>query len=465
MRKLRTQLSLTIMMTVLFTIAIISLLSNVIINKEFEIYKAEQQKKKADNIVANFNNQYNSLTKEWNTEYIHGMGMYALYDGYIIKLYDDNGKIVWDAQNHDMAMCTEIMHEISERMEARRPGISGEFISHDYDLTMNGQKIGSMVISYYGPYFLNESDFRFLDTLNIVLIIIGVISLFLSLIIGGLLAVRITRPIKKTVYIAKRISEGNYSIRFEGKTKFEELDELAVAINCLTDGLSKQENLRKRLTVDIAHELRTPLTTLASHLEAMIEGVWEPSVDRLQSCYEEIGRLSGLVADLERLAKTESDNLVLNKSNVDLMDIAHSCYDRYEIEAKKKNISLVIEGSSSIVKADKDRISQVMANLLTNAIKYTPENGHIRIEVKDTKNSSIFMIGDDGIGIPKHELSLIFERFYRTDKSRNRKTGGAGIGLAIVKSIVTAHGGTVQAESNAEQGSVFTVTLPKKEED
>ena len=281
------------------------------------------------------------------------------------------------------------------------------------------------------------------------------------MIIGSLLAARIARPIRKTVYIAKRISEGNYSIRFEGKTKLKELDELAVAINCLTEGLAEQENLRKRLTVDVAHELRTPLTTLASHLEAMIEGVWEPSVDRLQSCYEEISRLSGLVSDLERLAKTESDNLVLNKSDVDLMVIAHSCYDRYEIEAKKKNISLVIAGSSTIVHADKDRLSQVMENLLSNAIKYTPEYGHIRIEVREAEESSIIMIEDDGIGIPEQELSLVFERFYRTDKSRNRKTGGAGIGLAIVKSIVTAHGGTVQAESSAEQGSRFTVTLPK----
>lgn len=461
MRRLRSQLSMTIMMTVLFTIAVISLLSNIIINREFELYKAEQQKKKADNIVANFTNQYNSMKQEWNIEFIHGMGMYALYDGYIIKVYDQSGEVVWDAQNHDMEMCTQIMHEITKRMEAKRPNISGAFVSHEYDLTKNGQKVGSMDISYYGPFFFSESDFHFLDTLNVVLMVIGIVSLFLSLIIGSLLAARITRPIKKTVYIAKRISEGNYSIRFEGKTKLKELDELAAAINCLTEGLAEQESLRKRLTVDIAHELRTPLTTLASHLEAMIEGVWEPSVERLQSCYEEISRLTGLVSDLERLAKTEGDNLVLNKSYVDLMDIAHSCYDRYEIEAKKKNISLVIAGRSAIAHVDKDRMSQVMANLLTNAIKYTPENGHIRIEVEESENSSIFAIEDDGIGIPEHELSLVFERFYRTDKSRNRKTGGAGIGLAIVKSIVMAHGGTVQANSNKEQGSRFTVTLPK----
>lgn len=461
MRRLRSQLSMTIMMTVLFTIAVISLLSNIIINREFELYKAEQQKKKADNIVANFTNQYNSMKQEWNIEFIHGMGMYALYDGYIIKVYDQSGEVVWDAQNHDMEVCTQIMHEITKRMEAKRPNISGAFVSHEYDLTKNGQKVGSMDVSYYGPFFFSESDFHFLDTLNVVLMVIGIVSLFLSLIIGSLLAARITRPIKKTVYIAKRISEGNYSIRFEGKTKLKELDELAAAINCLTEGLAEQENLRKRLTVDIAHELRTPLTTLASHLEAMIEGVWEPSVERLQSCYEEISRLTGLVSDLERLAKTEGDNLVLNKSYVDLMDIAHSCYDRYEIEAKKKNISLVIAGRSTVAHVDKDRMSQVMANLLTNAIKYTPENGHIRIEVEESENSSIFAIEDDGIGIPEHELSLVFERFYRTDKSRNRKTGGAGIGLAIVKSIVMAHGGTVQANSNKEQGSRFTVTLPK----
>ncbi|WP_455715026.1 sensor histidine kinase [Anaerosporobacter sp.] len=464
MRKLRTQLSLTIMMTVLFTITVICILSNLIINREFEKHIARQEKMKADNIVDNFNNQYNSETKEWNIEYIHGMGMYALYDGYIVKIYDRNDEVVWDAQNHDMAKCTQVMHEITERMEEKRPDVSGEFVSHNYDLTMNGETIGYMVISYYGPFFLTESDFYFLDTLNMVLLIIGGISLILSLIIGSILALRITRPIGKTVYIAKRISEGNYSIRFEGKTKLKELDELAAAINCLTDGLAEQENLRKRLTVDVAHELRTPLTTLASHLEAMIEGVWEPSTKRLQSCYEEIDRLTGLVADLERLAKTESDNLILNKSYVDLMDIAHSCYNKYEIEAKKKNISSVIEGESSFVHADKDRISQVMANILSNAIKYTQENGNIRIEVKDTHNSSIFVVEDDGIGIPRHELSLVFERFYRTDKSRNRKSGGAGIGLAIVKSIVTAHGGTVQAESTEEQGSRFTVTLPKQEE-
>jgi signal transduction histidine kinase len=461
MRGLRAQLSLTIMLVVLFTVSMISLLSNMLINTEFEKYVAEQQRMKADDIVSNFGSLYDGMTREWNIDYIHGVGMYALYDGYIVKLYDRNGGIVWDAENHDMTTCIHVMREITERMEKRRPDIGGEFAAHDYELTQNGQKIGSVVIRYYGPYFLSESDFRFLDSLNLILVVIGAASLAISLVISGILAKRIARPISKTAYIAKQISAGNYSIHFEGKTKSKELDELVAAINSLASGLAEQESLRKRLTVDVAHELRTPLTTLGSHLEAMIEGVWEPSAERLQSCYEEIGRLSGLVADLERLAKTESDQLVLNKTSVDLMEIARTVCDHFEIDMKKKNLTLSIEGVSSLIRADQDKLSQVMTNLISNAVKYTGENGNIRIEVKDSEAYGTLIVEDDGIGIPAHELPLVFERFYRTDKSRSRKTGGAGIGLAIVKSIVAAHGGTVEAESRAEQGSRFIVTLPK----
>lgn len=459
MRGLRTQISLTMMLIILFTVAVISLLSNVIINKEFEKYIAEQQKTKADDIVSNFNNQYNGLTGKWNIEYIHGVGMYALFDGYIVKVYDRNGEVVWDAENHDMSMCLHVMTEISARMEKRRPNIQGAFTVHNYELTQNGRKTGSMAISYYGPYFLSESDFRFLSTLNVILIAIGLISLFLSLVISSALAKRIARPIIKTAYIAKQISEGNYSIHFEGKTRSKELDELAAAINDLSGRLAEQENMRKQLTADVAHELRTPLATVASHLEVMIEGLWKPTTERLQSCYDEIGRISGLVADLERLEKMENDNLILDKTQVDLMDIVHTVSDSFAIDVAKKNLTLVIEGTSSLVWADHDKLCQVMVNLLSNAVKYTGEHGNIRISVKDCDTSGLLIVEDDGIGIPEQELPLIFERFYRTDKSRNRESGGAGIGLAIVKSIVAAHGGTVKAES--EQGSRLVITLPK----
>ncbi|WP_242883269.1 HAMP domain-containing sensor histidine kinase [Lacrimispora sphenoides] len=267
---------------------------------------------------------------------------------------------------------------------------------------------------------------------------------------------------QKTAYIAKQISKGNYDIRFEPGTRIRELDDLADAINHLSDALKTQEGLRKQMTADVAHELRTPLTALSSHLEAMIEGLWDATPERLKSCHEEVMRLGTLVEDLGQLAKIESENLVLNKTRIDLLEIVQTVSDTMEGEISKKNLSLSIEGSPVFAEADKNRFSQVVANLLSNAVKYTPEGGAIEIKVYETDRWGIVKVKDTGIGIPEAELPLIFERFYRTDKSRNRKFGGAGIGLAIVKSIVAAHDGTVTAESVKEQGSCFTVSIPKE---
>ncbi len=462
MRSLRAQISLAIMLVVLFTVGVISFLSNLVVNRAFESYMAKQQRTKAESIAATLGGQYDSRTRAWNIEYIHGVGMYALLDGYIVKVLDPSGHTVWDAENHDMSMCMQIMHEIARRMEARRPKAGGGFVSHEYTLSQGDQAVGSVSIRYYGPYFLSENDFRFLDTLNAVLISVGAVSLLFSLAVGTVLGRRIARPIAKTADIAKQIARGNYAIRFEGQTKTKELDDLVLAINHLAGALFEQEQLRKQLAIDVAHELRTPLTTLGMHLEAMIEGVWEPTPERLTGCYEEIERLTGLIADLERLTAIESDALKLHKAPVNLLDMAQTVASHFEMEIKKKGLTVSIAGDPVHVFADRDRISQVVTNLLSNAVKYTRENGNIRIAVKDAGANGVMEVEDDGIGIPRRELALIFERFYRTDKSRNRETGGAGIGLAIVKSIVTAHGGTVEAQSRLERGSRFTVSLPKR---
>ena len=194
----------------------------------------------------------------------------------------------------------------------------------------------------------------------------------------------------------------------------------------------------------------------------MIEGVWEATPERLKSCYEEIGRISGLVRDLEKLAQVESDNLKLEKAPVDLLELADTAGGNFESQSAAKNIALEVTGEPSVVEADGDRLHQVIANLLSNAVKYTSENGHVSVTVRDTPENGVLTVEDDGIGIPRDELPLIFERFYRTDKSRDRKTGGAGIGLTIAKSIITAHNGKIEAASEAGRGSRFIVTLPKR---
>jgi signal transduction histidine kinase len=226
--------------------------------------------------------------------------------------------------------------------------------------------------------------------------------------------------------------------------------------------LLEQENLRKRLTADMAHELRTPLAAVAAHLEAMADGIWEPSADRLNGCREEILRITALVRDLQELARIDGANLKLSRSETDLLELAATVAKNFEAETAKKKLTVSVGGDACQVSADKDRVSQVLTNLISNAVSYTPDAGHICITTKSDGAGGVIEVCDDGIGIEPEELPFIFERFYRADKSRNRRTGGAGIGLAIAKSIVDAHKGTIGVSSEPGKGTRFIVTLPKR---
>lgn len=457
---LRTQLSAGFALIALTVISLISLTSNLLINRQFEKYMEAQQKSFSEKLADGLSLQYDRMSGRWNLEYIHGVGMYALNDGYIVKLYDRDGESVWDAENHDMTYCHQIMDDISSRMENIRPNLDGKFITRRYDLRQNGIGIGYADITCYGPYSFTEDAFHFLDSLNRILLTIAGLSVAGAVLAGVFFARRIARPIVKTIRITKEISEGNYAMRFESRVRTRELKELTEAVNHMADTLEIQENMRRRLTTDVAHELRTPLSNVASHLEAMIEGVWTPSANRLKSCYDEILRISRLVSDLERLRQTESENLNLRKTSVDLLALAQSVRSGFEAELAARHITCSVEGSSVIVPADQERIHQVISNLLSNAVKYSPEGGHIRIETAGGPDRGILTVEDNGIGIPEEDLPFVFERFYRTDSSRSRRTGGAGIGLTIARAIVQAHGGSITAESPEGQGSRFTVILP-----
>ena len=192
----------------------------------------------------------------------------------------------------------------------------------------------------------------------------------------------------------------------------------------------------------------------------MIDEVMEPTPERLKSCYDELSRLSGLITDLERLESAESDEYDLNRDDVELLSLSGTILQGFETGIHEKNINAQVLGEEVHLCADRGRISQVIANLLSNALKYTDEGGMITISVRKKKDNAELVVEDTGIGISKEDRERIFERFYRTDKSRTRKTGGAGIGLSITKAIVQAHGGSVTCESEPGTGSRFIVTLP-----
>ncbi|MGM9605493.1 MAG: ATP-binding protein [Faecousia sp.] len=460
MRKLRTQLSAGFALIVLATVALISLVSNVFISRQFEQYITSQQKIVANDLANGLVFPYDPSSGTWNQEYIHGFGMYALNDGYMIKLHDVQGNVVWDAENHDMTLCHKIMEGISLRMEQTT---QGSLVTQVYPLKLGDVDIGSAEIRYYTPYYTDENAFQFLDALNLILLVVGLVSLLGAVLSGILLSKHICAPILRTTQVTGQIAQGNYAIRLSVHSHTREVEDLTDAVNHMAQTLEYQQRLRKQLTMDVAHELRTPLTNVSTHLEMLLEGVWEPSRERLQRCYDELCRMSQLVSDLQRLHEAEQEDRTPVFSDVDLLALAKAAAADFEGELAAKNLECSVTGDSCVVAGEEGRLQQVAANLLSNAVKYTGVGGHIRLAVKDAAEYGVLTVEDDGIGIPESDLSLIFERFYRTDRSRSRKTGGVGIGLTIVKAIVTAHGGQVSAENRPEGGSRFTVSLPKSQ--
>lgn len=279
---LRRKLTSTILAVVLLSIAIVSLTSNYFANRLFSDYVKEQQSIQTQIIVSTMSSQYDSSADRWNLDYMSALGMFSIYDGYIIKVMDANGAVLWDAQAHDMDLCNRIMADIEQRMDLQYPGLNGEFKTTVHEMVVDDTVIGSVSISNFGPFFLDDSQFKFLRSLNAVLLGIGLLALSFSIVIGSMLAKRISQPILKTVEAAGHIAAGNYSVRLEETSGTKEVEMLVTSINDLANSLESMEAMRKQLTEDVAHELRTPVTILQSYIEAMMDGMWEVTPERLK---------------------------------------------------------------------------------------------------------------------------------------------------------------------------------------
>lgn len=286
-------------------------------------------------------------------------------------------------------------------------------------------------------------------------------TILLAVMISFYVAKKIASPLIEMRKIAEKITQGNLEIRMKLAGK-DELSDLGQALNHLTEELQKQESLRQNLTSDIAHELRTPLATLKSHMEAFEDGIWEPTPERIRSCYEELERLIHLVGDLEQLTNVESPGFKLEKKEECLSDIVEQSVRTMETAFMAKDVALLNFATAKIpICVDRNRMMQILINLLSNALKFTPSGGKVTVDVKEEGDKVFIIVKDTGIGIPASERQKVFERFYRVDKSRSRKSGGSGIGLTIVKKLVEAHEGTVDIQSDREKGTSVIITLKK----
>jgi signal transduction histidine kinase len=462
---LRHRLVLTYALFICLSVLILGFIINRFAVNSFSAFVTENINSESKEIAGTIANQYDPDTKSFDVISVEAMGMHFVHQGYIINITDMSGEIVWDARSCDMQQCGMVINEITGRME-KEYRLGGGFQTNQYPLAYNGAPIGRLNIETYGPFFYSKNESAFLSGLNRFLLIAGGVFIFLSILISMLLAAELSKPILKAASAARHIAGGELSVRVPDQYKTRELHELSRAVNDLALALENGERWQKRLTSDIAHELRTPLTCLQGNIEAMIDGVWEPTAERLSSCYEEIRRLNKLVEDLNFLSILERDNLILHKTEFDLNKLLSSVVERFRMAALEKGIELtLLNPGEIIINGDYDRLTQVFINLISNAVKYT-DHGSVTVEAAAGREAGDdyyeVSVADTGIGMDGEELSHIFERFYRSDTSRSRNTGGAGIGLSIVQTIVKVHGGWIRAESETGRGSVFTVDLPRE---
>ncbi|UOO37939.1 HAMP domain-containing histidine kinase [Oscillospiraceae bacterium CM] len=461
-RSLRTQLSLSYAIMALLLVAVISVMINYLFQNQFKNYVISQQQQKNQSLVNLLENQYQTSNNTWDITTIQNVGMEALEQGIILKVRDGNGNMIWDATVHNSGMCVQMLQDIAANMQRYNANFKGGYVQNDYQVVVGSQVVGSMTAGYFGPYYFTDNDIYFLQNINRILIIAAVFALVTALALATYMARRISRPLSKAVSTAREIAKGNYSERIEEKHGTREIVQLTETVNNLADSLEKQQGLRKQMSADVAHELRTPLATLQSSLEAMIDGVWQPDQKRLMSCHEEILRINRLVGDLEKLERLEAENSVLNYSEFDLTKLIAQIVANFEPEYRKNNISLSFSGDTVSICADKDKLSQVVINLISNALKYTLDGGAVDVQLEDSGKYIKLSVSDTGVGIPAEDIPFIFERFYRADKSRTRLTGGLGLGLTISKAIIDAHNGRISVSSDVGKGTKLTVFLPKK---
>jgi signal transduction histidine kinase len=299
------------------------------------------------------------------------------------------------------------------------------------------------------------------DTIGKYFIWGGLVAIAIALLLTYFFSRRILAPMKALINATRHFGKGDFSRRVDEKEKGE-LGELAQSFNSMATDLERTERLRRNMVADVAHELRTPLSNLKGYLEAVSDGLVKPDKNTIRSLNEEATILSHLVDDLQELSLADAGEIRLNIQSENIGNLIKDTLTGIQAKATARGLALSADIPTTLpmVNIDSYRIKQVLLNLLDNAVAHTDKGGRITVKANQQDKMVRVSVADTGEGIPADELALIFERFYRVDRSRTRKTGGSGLGLTIAKRLVEAHGGTIEAESEPGRGSTFTFTLP-----
>ena len=320
------------------------------------------------------------------------------------------------------------------------------------------KQVGVLVVTALGNQILTPEEQHLRHSLDRLHLISAGVSALAALLVALLVAETLTRPLRRIRLAAERMEEGELGTRVDisGTT---ELAAVGHALNRLAATLEHEEETRRESVADLAHELRTPVSGLLSRIEAAQDGVLEDMPANLEAMHAETLRLSILLDDLTRLAEAQRPGMLIEKLPLDLATIGEGQAEAFAPRFAEKSIDFETVLSPAPVLGDAGRLSQIVSNLLENALRYTPKGGQVFLRVREERGSAVLEVADTGSGIAAEDLRHVFTRFWRGEKSRSRETGGAGIGLAIVAELVHAHEGRIDVESKLDQGSTFRVSL------
>ena len=396
--------------------------------------------------------EHGTFTGERVSQLLHEQ---AMTDSLYYKLYTPNEILLMDS--------TSIRGVMEGIGFESNPYQEDNWLTTTKTIKIEGKPIGKLKV-YYPKGFI-DSEYVFLQKIKKYLVIAVALTIMLALFFSMLFSKRLTSGLKSLSGAVEELAQHNRNVRVPLDNLSLEMKQLGLAFNDLAMSLEKEERLRKEFTGDLAHELRTPLATLRSQIEAFQDGIWKPTPERLKQSHNELMRLVRLVNELEKLLAAENPQIRLDKTDIEAGELLRSMQQLVIPAFKQKDVELfVIPAESDIwFRGDRDKVVQILTNIINNALKYTPENGEVTVSTVDEGQLAGFKVADKGMGISSQNLPHIFERFYRGDKSRARKTGGVGIGLSIVKALVEAHKGKIIVESELEKGSTFTVLFPKEE--
>jgi signal transduction histidine kinase len=327
-------------------------------------------------------------------------------------------------------------------------GADAEVYSTDLSAAAGGGSVEVVVPSAQGPVL------RAFNTALVVTGIGAVVVLFLG---AAAIAGRLTRPLRAVTGAAERLRGGDLSARAQGGPDAES-GQLADAFNAMAERLERSEALRRRAASDLAHDLATPATLLGSQLQAMTDGIVPADAEQLDRARASAETLSGVIRQLGELTQAEAAPLLRRVERVDLGELAREVVASLDELLRREGVRAEVAGAAVPVEADRGQLERVVRNVVTNAIQHAPAGSAVRIGVEAQAGTAVLRVSDRGAGIAAEDVSFVFERFYRADRSRGRP--GAGIGLTVARELVTANGGTIEVEGTGHDGTTFRIELP-----